>query len=111
MNVNLKTEIWAAALIRRAEIGGAFAAVIRKGDGDAGACLVKVRNRDGMSVLYSPMRNMVGERIWLPKGPDEEVKIDHYLNRRLDDDPDLWIIEIEDRDGRHFITERVDEKL
>ncbi len=106
---NLKAEIWAAALIRRAEIGGAFAAVLRKGDGDAGACLVKVRYPDGMSVLYRPMRNMEGERIWLPKGPEAETDIDLVINKRLDDDPDLWVIEIEDRGGRHFLTETVEQ--
>ncbi len=48
----LKTEFWASALIRRAEIGGAFAGVVRKGDADAGAVLVKVATLDGRARLY-----------------------------------------------------------
>jgi len=108
MAVDLKTKIWAAALIRRAEIGGAFAAVVRKGDGDAGACLVKIRRPNGTATLYRPMRNMAGQRIWLAKGPESEDNIDHAINTRIDTDPDLWVLEIEDPHGRHFLTEPIE---
>ena len=104
----LKAEFWTSALIRRAEIGGAFAAVVKRGDADAGACLVKVRLLNGEAVLYRPIRNMAGERVWLPKGPSEEREIDSYMNSRVDDDPDIWIVEIEDREGRHFLTEPIE---
>lgn len=106
---SLKTSVWAPALMRRAEASGAFASVIHKGDPDAGAALVKVRYPDGQSILYRPMREMSGERIWLPKGPLSEPEIDGMIQTRLETDPDLWVIEIEDRDGRHFLTERVEE--
>jgi len=105
---DLKAGFWTSALIRRAEIGGAFAAVVKRGDADAGACLVKVRRPDGTATLYRPIRNMAGERVWLPKGPSEERNIDDYMNARIDDDPDIWIVEIEDREGRHFLTEPIE---
>ena len=105
----LKTDIWAAALIRRAETGGAFASVARKGDGDAGATLVKVRLLDGNAVLYRSMQDMDGTRIWHPKGPIDEQAIDDVINKRLNMDPDLWVIEIDDRQGRHFLAEPVEE--
>ena len=69
---------------------------------------MKVRLGDGEAVLYRPIRNMSGERVWLPKGPTQEREIDEYMNGRVDDDPDLWIVEIEDRQGRHFLTEPVE---
>ena len=48
----LSTDIWVSALIRRAELGGAFGVVARKGDARAGAVLVKVLNRsDGTARL------------------------------------------------------------
>lgn len=108
MTPHLKAEFWTSALIRRAESSGAFAAVVKRGDKDAGACLVKVRLLNGEAMLYRPIRNMAGERVWLPKGPAEEPEIDLYMNSRVDDDPDLWIVEIEDRQGRHFLTEPVE---
>lgn len=108
----LKTEFWASALIRRANIAGAFAAVVRKGDTDAGAVLVKVSTLDGRARLYAPARNGEGERIWLDlsAGPlgDNEPDVDFYVQKRVGTDPDLWVIEVEDREGRHFLQEPVD---
>ncbi|MGE3142567.1 MAG: DUF1491 family protein [Hyphomonadaceae bacterium] len=111
----LRTEIWAQALIRRAQSAGAFAAVARKGDKDAGAVLVKVATLDGRARLYAPARDGAGERIWLdlsagPLGVEEQA-VDAYAQKRGASDPDLWIIEIEDRAGRTFLTERIDSKL
>jgi len=104
----LKTSIWVAALIRRAGVEGAFAALTQKGDGDAGAVLVKVCTLDGAAVLYRPIRNMDGSRIWLPKGPETERLIDAAIAKRTKTDPDLWVVEIEDKQGRHFLTEPVE---
>ncbi len=109
--MELKTGIWASALVRRAEVAGAFATVARKGDTDAGAVLVKVATRDGRARLYAPAMDGEGERIWLDlsAGPlgVEEAAVDAYAARRVATDPDLWIVEIEDRAGRHFLTEPV----
>ena len=102
---SVKTSFWVPALIRRAESGGAYATVLFKGDPDAGAALIKVRLMTGQAVLYRPMRNMSGDRIWLPKGPLDEAEIDKDIQKRRDNDPDLWVIEVEDRQGRHFLTE------
>ncbi|MBL8530633.1 MAG: DUF1491 family protein [Hyphomonadaceae bacterium] len=108
----LKTDFWVSALIRRAQIGGAFAAVARKGDTDAGAVLVKVASLDGRARLYAPARAGEGERVWLDLSAgslgDEEAAVDAYARKRADVDPDLWVVEIEDRQGRHFLEERID---
>jgi hypothetical protein len=108
----LKTDFWASALIRRAMIAGAFAGVTRKGDVDAGAVLVKVATLDGKARLYGPARNGEGERIWLDLSSgslgDAEGDVDDYLRKRAQGDPDLWVIEIEDKYGRHFLQEPVD---
>jgi hypothetical protein len=110
----LKTEIWASALIRRAEIGGAFAAVVRKGDTDAGAVLVKVATLDRRARLYAPAQDGEGERIWLDLSAgslgDDEADVDAAIRKRVQTDPDLWVVEVEDKHGRHFLTEPVDEK-
>jgi hypothetical protein len=108
----LKTEVWASALIRRAAIAGAFAAVARKGDVDAGAVLVKVATLDGRARLYAPARNGAGDRVWLDLSAgalgDDEAVVDTHIRKRADSDPDLWVIEIEDKKGRHFLMEPVD---
>ncbi len=104
----LKPSLWVYALIRRAQIATAFAVLARKGDADGGAVLVKVNTLDGQAVLYVPMRNMEGERVWMPSASKPEAEIDAMIGKRVKTDPDLWVVEIEDRHGRHFIEEKVE---
>ncbi len=105
----LSSDLWVSALIRRAEIGGAFATVSRKGDARAGTVIVKVFNTSTRQArLYSEAFGTDGERLWMqPVESEFESELDAYLQRQSGYDPDLWIVEIEDRQGRHFITEKV----
>ena len=106
----ISTDIWVSALIRRAEMGGAFATVARKGDPRAGAVLVKVVDRrHGLAHIYAEATRADGERVWMrPARADQEAELDAYVERALRIDPDLWVVEIEDVEGRHFLTEPVD---
>ena len=108
----LSTDLWVGALIRRAELGGAFAVVARKGDTRAGAVLVKVLNRgDGRVTLYAEATRLDGERVWMqPARADAEPELDRYIERAMRIDPDIWVVEIEDRQGRHFLTEPVEKE-
>lgn len=108
----LSTDIWVAALIRRVELGGGFATVARKGDARAGSVLVKVLNRsDGTTRLYGEATRGDGERVWMrPALSDQEVELDRYIERALRIDPDLWVVDVEDREGRHFLTEPVEDR-
>ena len=99
-----------AALPRcRAELGGAFASVSRKGDARAGTVIVKVFDTSTRTPrLYSEAFGPDGERLWMqPVESVSESELDAYLQRQAGYDPDLWVVEIEDREGRHFITEKV----
>ncbi len=106
----LSTDIWVGALIRRAEQGGAFAVVARKGDARAGAVLVKVLDRRAGTVrLYGEALRGEGERFWMQPAPGAaESDLDAYVARAARVDPDLWLVEIEDVQGRHFLTEPVE---
>jgi len=107
----LSSDVWVAALIRRAELGGGFAVVVRKGDARAGAVLVKVLNRsEGTARLYAEATRLDGERVWMqPAASEQEADLDRYIERAARIDPDLWVVEIEDRHGRHFLTESVEQ--
>lgn len=109
----LSTDIWVGALIRRAELGGAFAAVLRKGDPRAGAVLVKlVDRRAGTARLYAEATRLDGERVWMrPVKSEVEADLDAYAERAARYDPDIWVVEIDDARGRHFLVESVDEGL
>jgi hypothetical protein len=107
--VLLSTDIWVGALIRRAELAGAFAVVARKGDPRAGAVLVKVLDRRAGAVkLDSEAFRGDGERVWMQPAHGAEPDLDAYIERARRVDPDLWVVEIEDTHGRHFLTEAVE---
>lgn len=107
----LSSDIWVAALIRRAEQGGGFAVVVRKGDARAGAVLVKVLDRrNGTARLYAEATRGDGEQVWMqPQDTVDEADLDRYIERAVRIDPDLWVVEIDDREGRHFLTEPVEQ--
>ena len=109
--MELPTELWVQAWIRRAGLEGAFAAVVRRGDARAGAVLLKTADLRARTVrLYAEaLRGPEGERVWRQPHPGApEAELDAYAERQLRYDPDLWIVEVEDRDGRHFLTEPVE---
>ena len=109
--MHLRANFWVDALIRRAESALASVYVIRRGDEDAGAVLVKVVKSRDVCQLYVPQRDENGERIWMRHSREDcdERAVDEYCQRRINSDPDLWIVEIEDQQGRHFLTEPVEE--
>ena len=86
--------------------------VIRKGDPRAGAVLVKVVDRRaGIARLYSEATRGDGERVWMqPVASNEEADLDAYAERALRIDPDVWIVEIDDAQGRHFLVEPVEQR-
>ena len=108
--MGISTDIWVAALIRRAELAGAFAMILMKGDARAGAVLVKVLNRRaGEARLYAEATRGEGERFWMQPRPGQaEAELDAYTERARRIDPDVWVVEIDDTEGRHFLTEPVE---
>lgn len=105
----LKTEIRVAAHIRRAIGEGAFAVVARRGDPDAGAVAVKVYLGDGCARLLVQSRDLEGRPVWCNpfeedgEGEGSEARIDAWLKKEVGIDPDLWIVEIDDKNGRTFL--------
>ncbi|MEZ5947084.1 DUF1491 family protein [Hyphomonas sp.] len=115
MTPRLPTRLWVEALVHRAQVAGAAGFIVQHGDDARGDVLLKVARLDGTAAVYTPTMNMDGERIFLNLrvqgiGPDEK-DVDRYVTRARQRDSDLWIVEIEDRHGRHFLTEDVDEGL
>ncbi len=102
----LRARIYVDALLRRAQAGGAFAAVVARGDDDAGVVLVKLNLLDGRARVFAPAVGPGGDRVWMePLGttPRIEADADTYLARQRSIDADAWIVEIEDRAGRAFL--------
>ena len=108
--MRLKSAMFVAALVRRANGEGAFAAVVKHGAEEAGAIFVKVARLDRTADLYGPApqaaidddapTDRLFERV-MSSAPDPDVDARLVRERRFD--PDAWIVEIEDRAGRHFL--------
>lgn len=105
----LKAGIFVRALIRRAEAAGASAFVARKGNEEAGAVILRVSRLDGTAQLLTQARAGDGELVWQqPLGPSvDEARAAAWCARQVSFDPDLWILEIEDRQGRAFVDEKI----
>lgn len=109
--MRLKSAIWVAAYLRRCQTEGIFGAVRRRGAEDAGAVFVKVASLDGNAVLYTPAPQTAYDdrrpvdRVFTPstKAPVPEQVVEERLAKEVNFDPDVWIVEIEDRAGRHFL--------
>lgn len=97
------------AIIRRAEVAGAQAYVVRKGAEEAGAVFLKISRLDGKCTVLDQVRQGEGDLAWVrPLGESvDEARADAYFEKQMRFDPDLWIVEIEDREGRAFVDEAV----
>jgi hypothetical protein len=109
--MRLKSSIWVAAYLRRCQVAGVFGAVRRRGAEEAGAVFVKVALLNGNAMLYVPAPQTVYddsrpvERFFMPvsKEPQPEQSVEARLRKEIGFDPDAWIVETEDRAGRHFL--------
>jgi hypothetical protein len=115
--MRLKSGIWVAAYLRRCSAEGAFAAVRRRGAEEAGAVFILVNRLDGSAVLYGPAPQAVFEdarpvdRLFTPllgaAAPVPASEAEARMAREIRFDPDLWLVEVEDRAGRHFLDHLV----
>ncbi len=105
--MQLSSDLWVYALIRRVQLSGSFATVVRKGDARGGAVLVKTFDRkSGVAGLWAEAVGRDGDSVWMrPVEREDEASIDAYLDRAARIDPDIWVIEIEDADGRRFLAD------
>jgi hypothetical protein len=110
-SMRLKSAIWVSAHLRRCNAEGVAAVLRRRGAEEAGAIFVKVDRLDGTADLYGPAPQSVfddersGDRIFTPcfKEPVASADVEARIARELRFDSDAWVLEIEDRAGRHFL--------
>jgi hypothetical protein len=111
--VRLRSDIWVAAYLRRRNADGSFAVLRRRGAPEAGAILIKIDRLDGRVALYGPAPQSL--TAYLPLGVDrvftrmhqpewiDALDAEARLERQVRFDPDLWIVEVEDRNGEPLI--------
>jgi len=107
--MRLRSHIWVAAYLRRCAAEGASAVLCRRGAADAGAIFVKIDGLDGRCALYGPAPQALAigleqgvERVFARMHGSAWIdcrEADKRLEREVAFDSDLWIIEVEDREG------------
>jgi hypothetical protein len=110
MEPRLKSGVWMRALIRRCDLAAIPVAVVARGDGDAGAILLKFNGGDkGCSVL-AQARGQDGELLWMRTtgpAPVPEADADAYIARQRQRDPDIWVAEIESGSAEAIIDGKI----
>lgn len=102
----LASGIWVAAYRRRLEAEGIPAYVTKRGDDTAGAVVVKLDTLDGRAQVYMRSFDLeTGARKWVMfvDGPEAEANL--WIARQREFDMDLWVIEVESRQGRHLLDQ------
>ena len=105
----LKAGIFVRALIRRVQVEGASAFVVRSGAEEAGAVILKVAKLNGAVLVLNQVRDAKGALVWAQAlgGWSDEARAAAWCDKQVKFDPDLWIVEIEDREGRAFVDEPI----
>lgn len=107
----LRSDFWVSAHLRRLNDLAIPAVLRRRGAAEAGAIFVKVDRLDGAADLYGPAPQSLmaeaedlGERRFVPVlAAATPLDVEERLGREIRFDSDLWIVEIDDREGRHFL--------
>jgi hypothetical protein len=104
--MRLTAEFWVKAYLARLRLAGIPAFVTAHGDDTAGAVLVKLNTLDGRARAFQRSFDLQsGARVWIVLAEGDEAEVDRAIARQRGFDRDLWVIEIEDRGGRHLLDE------
>lgn len=100
----LSARFWVDAYLARLRLAAIPAFVVAHGDDTAGAVLVKINTLDGRARLWQRGFDLTtGARRWAVLAEGPEAEMDAAIARQRGFDPDLWVIEVEDRAGRHLL--------
>jgi len=106
MAPRLTASFWVQAYLTRLRLVGIPAFVVVRGDATAGAVLIKQSRLDGQATLFQRSFDLATQaRVWVVLAAGDEAGVDAAIGRQRRFDPDLWVIEVEDRAGRHLLDE------
>ena len=110
MTMGLTTGLWVMAQVRLCDRAFIPAAIVRRGDSDAGTVLVKINCFENGVTVYAQASTLDGEPAWNrgtgPK-PVTEPEADAYIARQVQYDPDVWVLEIEDRKSAYKLDGKI----
>ncbi len=105
MTPRVTSEFWVKAYMTRLRVMDIPAFLTSRGDATAGAVLVKINTLDGNAAAYQRSYDVDGNRIWVPLSEGTDAEVEEALSRQRQYDPDIWIIEVEDKQGRSLLDQ------
>ncbi|WP_426034296.1 DUF1491 family protein [Cypionkella sp. TWP1-2-1b2] len=106
MSARLTSDLWVSAYLTRLRLADIPVYVTAKGDPTAGAVVVKVALLNGQARAYQRSFDLLADaRVWVVLADGPESEVDALLARQRSRDPDLWVIELEDRQGRTLLDQ------
>lgn len=105
MTPRLSSKFWLDAYRLRLQQAQIPAFITAKGDETAGAILIKLNTLDGQATLFQRRYDQNFNRVWSILTQGAEAEVDQSIAAQRKMDTDLWVLEIEDRAGRHLLTE------
>lgn len=106
MSARLASGIWVSAYLTRLRLSDIPVYVVSRGDETAGAVMVKLSTLNGQAQLFHRSFDLMNDtRIWAVLAEGDEREVDATITRQRSSDPDLWVLEVEDRDGRHLLDQ------
>jgi hypothetical protein len=101
----IPTELWVSAKLRSLQTQGIGVYVVHSGAPASGTVIIRSVLRDESCLIYTQTRDLDGNLVWMDSfdgKPADKVKGDDYIQRARNRDPDVWIIEIEDKNGKNL---------
>lgn len=111
MVAKISAEFWVRAYLRRCHQEAVSVVVSRRGDSTAGVVVIKLNLIEKGCVVLTQIRLPDGKFGWrhaTGQMPVAEKDADKYIDRQIRYDPDIWVLEIEDRSGRHLLQEPIE---
>ena len=106
MTARITTEFWISAYRKRLQLSEVPVFVTKKGDDTAGAILIKLNTLDGNAKLFHRTFNENFDREWTIFLSGEETEIDNNIVEQIKFYSDLWVLEVEDKNGRHLLDDK-----
>jgi hypothetical protein len=102
----LRADFWVQAYLARLRLADIPAFVVAHGDDMSGAVVVKLSTLDGQARAWQRSFDPdTGGRVWMPFAEGAERGVDEAIAGQRRRDPDLWVVEVEDRAGRTLLDE------
>ncbi len=108
MEARLRSSVLVGSLLRLTQAEGGFAAVLARGDAEAGAVLVILAEKGRKLRILERQMQGDGQYAWQDIGGQalaNTEETEKFLARRRSFDPDLWLIELDVPSAERFAAE------